>query len=182
MLVKTNNQSNNIYKNRLRSYSKNQVAINEIETVAINKIENELETVIKNENEIDSDPLCFFCLELSKSNNLIVKMKNIDYISHCDCNGNVHPTCLINWFIISNSCPICREEIFIDLEVLDQIQPFYKYTIIISKCKQQVRYYTNRCYAALQIVTKFVILLFCVKTVVTIMFSVHDNILNKNKW
>jgi hypothetical protein len=183
MLIKANN-TNNIYSKRLRSYYKNKddTGITEVE------VEVKVETEIKPEPELplalalDPDPQCLICLELSNTNNKIIKMYDIKFISPCECNGDFHNKCLFEWFMVSHSCPICREVLIINTHVLEQLQPFYKYTYLITTCKQHIQYVSSQCYFGTVIMTKYIVLIICFKIIVNITHNilVPNDISTKN--
>jgi hypothetical protein len=167
MLVKAKN-TNNIYSKRLRSYYKNKDH-NGITEVEITK---EVNTEIKPELELDPDPQCLICLELSNTNNKIIKMNDITFIAPCECNGDFHKKCLFDWFMVSQSCPICREVLIINTHVLEQLQPFYKYTHLITTCKQNIQYLGNQSYYGTVIMTKYIVLIICFKIIVKITHNI----------
>lgn len=61
-------------------------------------------------NKIESKEIeeCFICLE-ERENELCIPLNRIkEYSKICHCNGNIHKSCLDNWYIINPKCPICR--------------------------------------------------------------------------
>jgi len=68
---------------------------------------------------------CLICWEPEEKDiNPITKMKAIylfNYICECDC--NFHPNCFLEWATKTNTCPICREPLTINLEM------YYKITL-----------------------------------------------------
>lgn len=52
---------------------------------------------------------CFVCFENELNGNLPIKLEDIDEISRqCNCRGNIHMECFVNWVNRHQSCPICR--------------------------------------------------------------------------
>ena len=62
---------------------------------------------------------CLICWEPEVTDiNPITKMQAIylfNYICECDC--NLHPNCFLEWATKTNTCPICREPLTINLEM-----------------------------------------------------------------
>jgi hypothetical protein len=62
-------------------------------------------------NEIESKEQteeCFICLE-ERENEICIPLNSMkEYSKYCHCNGNIHKSCLDNWYIINPKCPICR--------------------------------------------------------------------------
>lgn len=58
--------------------------------------------------EIKETKECFICLE-DIDNELFIPLNKIkEYSKICHCNGNIHKSCLDNWYVINQKCPICR--------------------------------------------------------------------------
>lgn len=61
------------------------------------------------------DDTCLICWDPSTPNNKICKMTSFGFYFYfyksCTCNGSFHPSCLLQWINITNSCPICRIKI-----------------------------------------------------------------------
>ena len=55
---------------------------------------------------------CIICLENKNNNeyNIILNL-NDDYHKTCNCNAHIHNSCLHRWYLITKSCPICRNTI-----------------------------------------------------------------------
>ena len=54
---------------------------------------------------------CCVCYEIKDGdNNVCIKLRQQKYfIQTCLCDVDIHPICLEKWYIMHNSCPICRE-------------------------------------------------------------------------
>ena len=65
----------------------------------------EYEKQIKEQNE------CFICFEMIiEDESETSQLKNQKYyIKKCNCNGYVHKICLDKWYDTNNKCPICRQ-------------------------------------------------------------------------
>ena len=53
---------------------------------------------------------CLLCLEINTDDKLMpvdLKTQQV-YLKVCNCGGWFHITCLREWYVVSNSCPICR--------------------------------------------------------------------------
>ena len=81
---------------------------------------------------LDPD-LCLICLEIDQETNKLFKMKDIAFLnSECKCNSNLHVNCLVNWLNVSKTCPICRKELTINLDILNQVNQMYRTNIMIQ--------------------------------------------------
>ena len=63
----------------------------------------------------ENDPMylnnvCFICLDDKLIDN-IQPLKWYSYrLALCDCNMHIHRTCLHNWHLYKNECPLCRKQ------------------------------------------------------------------------
>jgi len=81
---------------------------------------------------LDSD-MCLICLEPCEETNKLFKMKDIVILNAlCKCNGKFHVNCLVNWSKVSKTCPICRKQLTINLDILNQLDYMYKTTILVQ--------------------------------------------------
>jgi hypothetical protein len=175
MIELTNKLTKN--KKRLRRNYEEEVvlAIQDITPVsetAIQDITPVSETAIQDVAHVDQ---CVICLEFTNNHtNKIIRMRDIHLTTHCFCNSQFHSMCLFNWFMVSSSCPICRQMMIITPNVLKQLNPYYRYTILIAKCKQQIRRFINTCYAVKNATLQ--ILMFClfIKVFKVIMMELYN--------
>ena len=69
--------------------------------------------------EIIGDEKCLICWETATNCNNLIKMNSLHLFSSfyksCDCNSIIHSDCLLEWVNKQQSCPICRNEIEIDV-------------------------------------------------------------------
>jgi hypothetical protein len=66
----------------------------------------------ENENEDKFENIdCFVCLENILSYDNTNLNFNNNYNKICNCNGYIHIKCLEKWYLITKSCPICRNPI-----------------------------------------------------------------------
>ena len=94
---------------------------------------------------------CAICLEEGK---LIIYNHN----NKCG-NIYVHDSCLSTWFLSNdNECPICRENLVNDYELLTNDSEASSTDIIILR--REVRDFDNRFYIVLLVVFLFIVLLF----------------------
>lgn len=118
---------------------------------------------------------CVICLEFTNNHaNRIIRMRDIHIVTPCFCNSQFHSMCLFNWFMVSNSCPICRQLVLITPNVLKQLNPNYKYTILIEKCKQQIRRFFNTCYAVKNATLQCLMFILFVKVFKVIMTELYN--------
>ena len=73
-----------------------------------------------NYNIIYCDEQCLICWDKTTTNNNVYKMQSLFsssmYYTSCTCNGYFHNTCLMKWINKTNSCPICRVKLEIDVD------------------------------------------------------------------
>ena len=54
--------------------------------------------------------ICFICLD----DNLCDTIHPLKYYNYrsalCQCNMYIHPTCLREWYLYKNECPLCRQQ------------------------------------------------------------------------
>jgi hypothetical protein len=69
--------------------------------------------------EIIGDEKCLICWEPASNFNNLIKMNSLHLFSSfyksCNCNCIIHSDCLLEWVNKKHSCPICRNEIEIDI-------------------------------------------------------------------
>jgi len=54
--------------------------------------------------------VCFVCLD-DHLYDTLYPLKHFSYrLALCDCNMHVHRTCLHNWYLYKNECPLCRKQ------------------------------------------------------------------------
>ena len=76
------------------------------------------------ENEIIYAPnICFICLD-DRLHDKVYPLKCYYYrIALCECNMYIHQTCLHNWHLYKNECPLCRKQsslMFIKSTIIDK--------------------------------------------------------------
>jgi hypothetical protein len=72
-----------------------------------------INTYINNSEEDE----CLICLGTNTICNKIIKIKNNkNFISICNCDGNYHMKCLLQWLNKNKMCPICRQTLIINTE------------------------------------------------------------------
>jgi hypothetical protein len=95
---------------------------------------------------------CLICWEPENNKNPIIKMKNIIlFESSCECDCKFHCNCLFEWVSKTPTCPICRNPLTINIEILEihQFGPHYK-------LKKFVKKLGNVSYKALLIIVKYI--------------------------
>jgi len=66
-----------------------------------------INNVIETSNQEEREE-CFICLE-ERENEICISLNGLkEYSKYCLCNGNIHKSCLDNWYVINPKCPICR--------------------------------------------------------------------------
>ena len=94
---------------------------------------------------------CLICWEPENNKNPIIKMKNIIlFESSCECDCKFHCDCLFEWVSKTPTCPICRNPLTINIEILEihKFGPHYK-------LKKFVKKLGNVSYKALVIIIKY---------------------------
>jgi hypothetical protein len=170
-----------IYKNtRNQKNKKNSNQVNLINKKLEKREENEKkEEPTNNEEKKKEETLCFICLELAQPTNKIIKMKElILFTSDCACNSEGHIKCLFDWVNVSKSCPICREEIIINIPIYNEINYYYSHTIMM-KIKHNLSIFFNMCYAVTMMIAKYITLLFVLNAILIITKEVYTSIIDK---
>ena len=82
-----------------------------------NKNKNKKERKLKEkESEQEQEKECLICLEYKYDNEIPIKLNESEYYTKlCDCNSLVHNFCLNKWYSVSYNCPICRTNIYEDI-------------------------------------------------------------------
>ena len=88
-----------------------------------------------NENEYKFVKIeCIICLENKNNNEYNIRLNlNNDYYKTCNCNVYIHISCLNKWYLMTKSCPICRNEIIKNTENLYIHSFLKKKQLIINK-------------------------------------------------
>jgi hypothetical protein len=85
--------------------------------------------------EIADDEKCLICWETASNCNNLIKMNSLHLFSSfyksCNCNCIIHSDCLLEWVNKQQSCPICRNEIEID--VSDKHKHKFKYNTQLQR-------------------------------------------------
>jgi hypothetical protein len=62
------------------------------------------------ENDMSGSNVCFVCLDEHLYDN-VYPLKYYSYrLALCECNMHIHRTCLHNWHLYKNECPLCRKQ------------------------------------------------------------------------
>jgi hypothetical protein len=67
-------------------------------------------------DEENKEISCIICYDILDNNNnrcILFKQQNI-YLSHFECNVNIHMSCLEEWYDYNKRCLICSEELMKD--------------------------------------------------------------------
>jgi len=145
----------------------------------INKLEVSVLEPKDNKDKTQEESVCFICWGTSEPTNKIIKIKElILFNSGCDCNSEIHTNCLLDWVNVSKSCPICREEITINIDIYNEIDYFYRATIIM-KIKDNVSLFINMCAAVTMMIVKYIILLFFLNALLRIAKEVYYFIIDR---
>jgi hypothetical protein len=152
--------------NRLRKYKKNNI-------IVLNSVPQETLDSVPLET-LDPD-MCLICLEPCEETNKLFKMKDIPFLnSHCKCNGNLHVNCLVKWTNVSKTCPICRKQLTINLDILKQVNHMYKTTLLLQ-FKDKLSSVIFIFVTIVMIFSKYIVFFICVKTCYVIVKQILYN-------
>jgi hypothetical protein len=86
-----------------------------------------------NENENENLIECFVCYEFkTERREKPIKLYGQNYyVKHCVCDGFIHKKCLDKWFEQNGTCPICRNNIYENNNLIHSIVNYKKYGYII---------------------------------------------------
>ena len=86
---------------------------------------------------------CFICLEIYYNTEIPIKLnESHNYPKKCECNIWVHNFCLDKWYSTSfYICPICREDIFTDVNLNQNTDINLNQNIIIINNNAQIRHF-----------------------------------------
>ena len=164
-----------IYKNTRNKKKCQQKCINKNQEYK----EEQNKVPIDNEEKKKEEPLCFICLELAQPTNKIIKMKEqILFTSDCACNSEGHIKCLFDWVNVSKSCPICREEIIINIPIYNEIEYYYRATLMMM-IKYNLSIFVNMCYAVTMMIAKYITILFVLNTILILTKEAYISIIDK---
>jgi hypothetical protein len=80
-----------------------------------------------NDNDNNNVNICIICLFPSINNNSIETLNTCnEYILSCNCNTYIHKKCLYEWYIKTESCPICRKSIIYEVLYSDICRKYIK--------------------------------------------------------
>jgi hypothetical protein len=84
--------------------------------------EEDNDIIYNNDNNINLIE-CFVCYEIKNNNECKpIKLRNqLYYTKKCCCDGFIHKQCLDKWFNKNKSCPICRNNIYINVTLTASI-------------------------------------------------------------
>lgn len=84
---------------------------------------------------------CFICLDTNDVYQTTIELKNqLIYIKTCSCDGFIHNSCLIRWFKLHSSCPICRTQM---MSIPTFAEKIMKNPIVYLICINSTRVYEN---------------------------------------
>jgi len=98
--------------------------------------------------------------------------------STCECNGNFHMKCLVDWISVSKTCPICRNALTINLDILRQVDTFHSSALTV-KFSIFIRKFVNLFYAIVMMMTKYIALLFLLNALLRVARDVYAQISDK---
>ena len=178
--VYTTNTNTNRHKQRIinRSKIKNKTNTSCNDTLKIvTPIVLEVESDIILIPEYESN--CLICLDPTQETNKLFRMKDVLLInSPCECNGNFHMKCLVDWISVSKTCPICRNALTINLDILRQVETFNHYSVTV-KLSNFIRRFVNLFYEIVMMMTKYIALIFLLNALLRVARDVYAQISDK---
>jgi hypothetical protein len=120
---------------------------------------------ITNGNDNNS---CIVCWTTDDYKNRLQYLKDFDeYVISCDCNVLIHCDCLKQWMQTTNSCPICRKKITVNL-ILPIDYTNNRFNIIL---------YYYICYKYIIHGLKFVSIVYILNLIFTIVYNIYYDLL-----
>ena len=122
---------------------------------------------------------CFICFQIINNKKIPFRLKSECYYQKkCSCNGWIHKSCLDYWYDKKPVCPICRNCIYKNSEIMVKIFKFnYKLFILIVFIKNQITYARNNT-KKVKYIVNFIVLCFFIKylnTLLTIFYLIPLN-------
>jgi hypothetical protein len=155
--------------NKIRNKNKNKIRNKNINSERL-RIDNSVPLQLETEYAAN----CLICLEPSQETNKLFRMKDILLInSHCECNGNLHMNCLTNWISVSKTCPICRDALTINLEILRQVDTFHSSALIV-KLNLIIRKFVNIFYEIVMMMTRYLFFLFLLNALLRLARDIYS--------
>jgi hypothetical protein len=107
---------------------------------------------------------CFICFQIINNKKTPFRLKSECYYQKkCTCNGWVHKSCLDYWYYKKPVCPICRNRIYKNSDIMVKIFKFnYKLFILIVFIKNQIIYARNNI-TKVKYIVNFIVLCFFIK-------------------
>ena len=121
---------------------------------------------------------CFICFQIINNKKTPFRLKSECYYQKkCSCNGWVHKSCLDYWYNKKPVCPICRNCIYRNSDIMVKIFKFnYKLFILIVFIKNRIIYARNN--IKINYIVNFIVLYFFIKylnTLLTIFYLIPIN-------
>ena len=121
---------------------------------------------------------CFICFQIINNKKTPFRLKSECYYQKkCSCNGWVHKSCLDYWYNKKPVCPICRNCIYRNSDIMVKIFKFnYKLFILIVFIKNRIIYARNN--IKIKYIVNFIVLYFFIKylnTLLTIFYLIPIN-------
>ena len=115
---------------------------------------------------------CFICFKIINNKKTPFRLKSECYYQKkCSCNGWVHKSCLDYWYDTKPVCPICRNYIYKNSDIMVKIFKFnYKLFILIIFIKNKIIYARNNI-TKIKYIVNFIVLFFFI-TYLNILFKV----------
>jgi hypothetical protein len=107
---------------------------------------------------------CFICFQIINNKKTPFRLKSECYYQKkCSCNGWVHKSCLDYWYDKKPVCPICRNHIYKNSDIMVKIFKFnYKLFILIVFIKNKIMYARNNT-KKIKYIVNFIVLCFFIK-------------------
>lgn len=147
---------------------------------------NETNITIKKNKKKRKMEDCFICYEMINNNKKPIRLKSeCYYIKKCTCDGWIHKGCLDYWYSKKEVCPICRNNIYKNSDIMVKIYKFnYNLFVLIIFLKnnaEQSKRHVRNIKNGLRIALLYFLYKFARYIINYILYGIHNNeIINGN--
>jgi hypothetical protein len=123
---------------------------------------------------------CFICFQIINNKKTPFPLKSECYYQkNCTCNGWVHKSCLDYWYEKKPVCPICRNRIYKNSDIMVKIfKTNYKLFVLILFIKNQIIYARNNI-TKFKYIVYFILSCFFIKYLNTLLIVFYIIPINK---
>lgn len=120
---------------------------------------------------------CFICYEMINNNKKPIRLKSeCYYIKKCTCNGWIHKGCLDYWYNKKPVCPICRNNIYKNSDIMVKIYKFnYNLFVLVIFVKNNIAQAKRNIKNVLRVVLLYFLYKFYRYMISYILYGVDNN-------